>query len=123
MNFSKQMIDLVREIRRRVASQDKPGIKLANPELLTELVPIYHRSTDTVTNTLIKELFHLAGDDWPQRLLIRDSEAERQPQATSPEKVYVTKVYRGQTQLIEVERPTRETAKPQRIYRGQVVVS
>ena len=68
MNFTKQMIDLVKEIRRRASSEAKPGIKLANPELLEELIPVYQLSTDTVTKALIKELFFVAGEDWPQRL-------------------------------------------------------
>lgn len=121
MNFTKQMIDLVREIRRRASSDDKPGIKLANPELLEELIPIYQRSTDAVTKALIKELFFAAGETWPERL---QAPASAQPQEEMPKKTYITKTYRGQTQLVEVTLPEAALSPvPQRIYRGRPVNS
>jgi hypothetical protein len=112
MNFNKPMIDLVREIRRRAPSDSKPGIKLANPELLHDLLPIYKNCNDTVTKTLIKELYEMAGDPWPQALDTTEV----------PEERFITKVYRGQTQLIPVsEASPKPVTKPQRIYRGQPV--
>ncbi|GAB3092062.1 hypothetical protein G8770_04940 [Aestuariicella hydrocarbonica] len=121
MNFNKQMIDLVREIRRRAPSTDKPGIKLANPDLLVDLMPMYESCSDTVTKALIKELFAVAGEDWLDRLT-RD--APKSPETErAPDKVYVTKVYRGQTQLVEVPAKGPQSPSTQRIYRGQIVQS
>jgi hypothetical protein len=117
MDFNKAMIDLVKEIRRRVPADDKPGIKLANPELLNELIPIFHSSKDTILTTLIKELFERAGEDWPERLVKQQQEGKRQ----------VTQVYRGQVRVVTVESESEEPQKSakssgsQRIYRGQVV--
>ena len=54
MNYSKAMIDLISEARRRAPSDDKPSIKLANPDVLTELHKIYHHSNDTVLRVIIK---------------------------------------------------------------------
>lgn len=114
MNFDKPMIDLVREIRRRAPSDSKPGIKLANPDLLHELLPIHQNSSDTVTKTLIKELFIMAGGPWPQAL----------EQTQAPQERFITKVYRGQTQLVpSLKEKQTDTEKPQRIYRGQPVIS
>lgn len=118
MNYSKAMIDLISEARRRASSEDKPSIKLANPDVLTELNKIYHGSTDTVLKAIIKETFHLAGDRWPDKLL-EETDEDEQAQGSR----FITKVYRGQTQLIEVAADglTENKPKTARIYRGQVV--
>jgi hypothetical protein len=119
MNYSKAMIDLISEARRRASSEDKPSIKLANPDVLTELNKIYHGSSDTVLKAIIKETFYLAGESWPDKLLEEAAEDEQ----TSGSR-FITKVYRGQTQLIEVapEGSMENKPKSARIYRGQVVV-
>ena len=117
MNYSKAMIDLISESRRRAPSEDKPNIKLANPDVLTELNKIYHCSKDTVLKAIIKETFHLAGEGWPDKLI---EEMEEIEDAKGPR--YITKVYRGQTQLIEVVPKVELLAsKSKRIYRGHVV--
>jgi hypothetical protein len=101
MNYSKAMIDLITESRRRASSEDKPNIKLANPDVLSELNTIYHKSNDTVLKAIIKETFHLAGGRWPDRLV--ESLVEEMAEENTVKKPrFITKVYRGQTQLIEV---------------------
>lgn len=114
MEFDRQMIDLVREIRRRSPSETKPGIKLANPELLFELIPVFQKSRDTILKTLVKELFTMAGDGWPERLHSPSKDTDKR---------FITKVYRGQTQLVEVTGQQEDVApvKPLKIYRGQPV--
>lgn len=118
MQFSKPMIELVFEIRRFVTSDLKPTIKLANPELFSELQRFYHTSANAVTKALIKELFHLAGNPWPNRL----STGEASPKQ-------IVKVYRGQVQLQDkittADQHLDDITKKrqQRIYRGQVVQS
>jgi len=135
MQFNKPMIELVFEIRRRVDSAMKPDIKLANPLMMQELASFYHRNTDTITRTLIRELFHLAGDEWRE---IIDN-----PASTGAKPA--VKVYRGQTSLEsqsaghqsrEIQSSKEETVPPKitaapmekkpdnrpvRIYRGRVV--
>lgn len=122
MQYTKPMIDLVYEIRRRVTADLKPGIKMANPDLLYELAEYFQSTKDTITKALIKELLALAGTDW-QRLL------EPQPEPVSHPK-QVVKVYRGQTQLVAAPADTTShdllqstigATKPQRIYRGQPI--
>lgn len=108
------MIDLTQEIRRRVPSEDKPGIKLANPELFDELVRLYRSSKDNVMRALTRELMIMAGDGWLERL----------DQDDLPKTAYTTHTYRGQTQLVpKTEIP--QTAKPsaKRFYRGREVVA
>jgi len=119
MNYSKSMIDLISESRRRASSEDKPSIKLANPDVLVELNRIYHKSNDTVLKAIIKETFNLAGEGWPEKLL----EPAEEEEVLSNGPRYITKVYRGQTQLVEVapEGFSESKARSERVYRGQVV--
>lgn len=114
MNYNKPMIDLVQEIRRRVPSEDKPSIKLANPDLLSELVILYQKSTDNVMKALTRELMIMAGKDWETRLATNSAAKGK----------YITHTYRGQTQLLE-KPPTTPPPVPRekkRFYRGQEVL-
>jgi hypothetical protein len=127
MQYSKPMIDLVYEIRRRVDGELKPGIKLANPDMLQELADLYHRCKDTITRLLIKELLTLAGEVWLAQI---DTQIKK-VSAPGPAKK-VSKIYRGHINLTDA--PTQPTAPPAtttklpdtpkkqvRIYRGQVI--
>lgn len=112
MQYSKPMIDLVYEIRRRVDPATKPGVKMANPEMLQELADYYQRSKDVVTKALIKELLFLAGDEWIEIIEGKTAEIPKQ----------TVKVYRGQVSLVDAPLANTQPApKPQRIYRGQIV--
>lgn len=51
MQYTKPMIDLVYEIRRRVDADMKPNVKMANLDVLTELAGYHHRAGDTITAT------------------------------------------------------------------------
>jgi hypothetical protein len=121
MQYTRPMIDLVYEIRRRVDAELKPGIKLANPEMLKELADYYQRTKDTVSKALIKELLHQAGEEWlalitPPRPEVTSTTTTRQ----------MVKVYRGQTMLVETAAPATETheapQRPLRMYRGHPVI-
>jgi hypothetical protein len=123
MQFTKAMIELVYEIRRFAPSDMKPAIKLANPELFSELRTYYHDDANTVCRALIKELFFQAGDPWASRLMDPNNQTTEQ----------TLRVYRGQLQI--EDRPIKvsenelaseaEIKKPssKRIYRGQLVES
>lgn len=119
MHYSKPMIDLILELRRRVPSDLKPSIKLANPLVLDELIAHYPSSKDNVTRALIKELLIMAGSPWLEKLE-QPQTAPTDPAAPKPQ----VKVYRGQTTLTETP-PTNSKAanpeRPTRIYRGQVI--
>ncbi len=125
MQYTKPMIDLVYEIRRRVEPDMKPGVKMANPELLKELAEYYQSAKDTIIKTLIKELLSLAGDSW--LTLIQPAPAtatktESNHKTELPKQV--VKVYRGQTILVDAPRPellAGAPTKPVRMYRGHPV--
>lgn len=136
MQYTRPMIDLVYEIRRRVDADMKPSVKMANPDMLKELADYHHHTKDTITKTLIKELLFLAGDQW-QHLLEPDKiETPKTPEIPKQ----VVKVYRGQTILEDA--PHKHSAaegstlhsellindippaatKPVRMYRGHPVL-
>ena len=136
MQYTKPMIDLVYEIRRRVDSDMKPGVKMANPELLQELADYHHHTKDTITKTLIKELLFLAGDRWQQLLEPIKVETPKAPDIPKQ----VVKIYRGQTVLVDAPHMAASTdeaalrnelllnnlppvtTKPVRMYRGHPVL-
>jgi len=107
------MIDLLREIRRHVESDVKPILKLANPDLLSELRNIYHSDNNVVINSLIKELYFRAGPTWMAQL---EQPSVEQDNST-------VKVYRGQQAFVEIA-PEKgsSTAKKPKMYRGHPVV-
>lgn len=112
MQFTKPMIELVFEIRRRVDAQIKPGVKLANPDLLAELADVYSSSKDTILRTLIRELMTIAGDEWLSLL----------QSAGKPPAKMQARVYREQVSLeaAPADRPRSEQASSGsvRYYRG-----
>lgn len=140
MQYTKPMVDLVYEIRRRVDAAMKPSVKMANPDVLKELADYHHQSKDTITKALIKELLFMAGPEWAA-LLEPAAEAVK---TDIPRQV--VKVYRGQTVLqdatpepsdmpspeaVHSEPAPAETAttatapaaeKPVRMYRGQPII-
>lgn len=137
MQYTKPMIDLVYEIRRRADAAMKPSVKMANPELLKELADYHHHTKDTITKTLIKELLFLAGDPWQHLLDPVIPEPVKAPEIPKQ----VVKVYRGQTTLVDAPHTAEHQAadrsamhsemlikdiapaKPVRMYRGQPVLS
>ena len=123
MQYTKPMIELVFEIRRRVPADLKPSVKLANPELLDELVSHHRHSKDVICQTLIKELLQLAGAPWDHALNDAQQDAEEAEAAARPRKV--TKVYRGQVTLEEAppkENPDAPRERTKRMYRGQEII-
>jgi len=113
VKYDRAMIALLREIRRHVATNVKPSIKLANPDLLYELRDIYRSGDDVVVNALIKEMYFKAGPEWMIQL----------EEALLEDKNLTLKVYRGSRELIEVA-PEQgiKTKKKSKMYRGQPVI-
>lgn len=118
MHFNKPMIDLVREIRKQVGADSKSLIKLANPELFSELVTVCQQSENNILKTLIKELFSIAEDGWLERLAEHTGDGSRRNE---------TRVYRGQiTSVRSVSLKPPVTLKnpavaAQKMYRGRPV--
>lgn len=115
------MIDLVRELRKRAPSDAKPGLKLANPEMMSDVIDWYNQSNDVVVKALVKELCLHAGAEWLERLSQGVSSDSAQGELThTREKRFITRTYRGQTSLIEApsQQESRQKQTVQRVYRG-----
>ena len=118
MDMTKPMIDLIREIRRRSPDDVKDSIKFANPDVIDELIVLYHESKDPVFIALVKELCVLAGPPWSLSL------ASEQEAVTEAPQKFKTKVYRGQTTLEPINNKSSEpepASKPVRMYRGHPI--
>ncbi len=120
MQYTKALVDLIKEARRRAPAEDKPSIKLANPEVLSELLVLYEKSKDAVFKAVIKEIFTQAGDGWIDR--INRPSTPSLSNSTEVPPGYVVKVYRGQTRLEPKAGSGGDRQRSKRVYRGQVVV-
>ncbi len=105
MRFNKHMIDLLREIRRRVPSHQKPSIKLANPELIDELSMAYEQSRDSICQLLIREFI----------------EQNRSLGEPLRENRNTTRTINKTRHPDSVEKESVKTDRPRRVYRGQIV--
>lgn len=120
MQYTKAMIDLLKEVRRRAPAEEKPAIKLANPEVMNEVQRLYFKSKDAVLKAIVKELFDLAGSPWDQALRI-PAQAEE-----SVREGYILKSYRGVTQLLERAEQAHQASpehSKKKVYRGQVITT
>lgn len=115
MKFTRPMIDLAKEIRRRAPTEVKASIKMANPELFDELARIYDRSKDTVMKALIKEICSMAEQPWSQKEF-----PEPQEQKHSV-KDYIAQI--AQTSLNKIAETETSSEQPKKIYRGRAVHS
>jgi len=113
-NLSKEMIDLLQQLRKRIRSEFGVDLKLSQPDVIERLLDCVNKSHDQRTLLLFADLEHLMGVSF-------EHPSEEAPHTDKHETV-IRRVYRGQ--VIE-ERPARHEPDPQstskRIYRGQVV--
>ena len=68
VTITKEMIDIITILRRRINNEFEVPIKLANQDLMSDLVGFYHKSTDQLTKELIHEVLTLAGENWVGKL-------------------------------------------------------
>lgn len=122
--YSQPMIKLVIEIRRRIESDLKPGIKLANPYLLVELIEYFPTCKDVVLKALIKELMEIAGEDWQEQLAAPVPRQIKKPEPT------IVKAYRGSVSVESApvsnttqikKNPAQTSNSSKMVYRGCVV--
>lgn len=116
MQYTKPMVDLVYEIRRRVDAAMKPSVKMANPDALNELADYYNTTKDNITKALIKELLFLAGPDWAMLLEPAESEITKEMPPRQ-----IVKVYRGQTILQPAADSNATIEKPIPMYRANPI--
>ena len=119
MQYSKQMIDLVMQIRKLTPTEIKPEIKLANPNLIIVLIDHYHNGANTLVRALVKDLCSLAGESWSDKLVLRKQIREKSVKAFRRQHALDDKIKDA-----DISKGTiiKKTAK-KIIYRGQVIYS
>ena len=94
MLYSKGMIELVFEVRRRIEPDWKSRIKLTSPSLLDDLARYHPQCDDPIVRALIAELLSLARDQGEQ---VRDYSItpQRSRPSSESESGRVPRYYRG----------------------------
>jgi len=62
--YTKVIVDLTYEVRKRVPEKTKQRIKLANPSFIDDLIELYFESSDDNLKDIIQEIIRLAGTPW-----------------------------------------------------------
>lgn len=124
MQYNKAMIDLVNRLRRAAPPEEVHRVKLANPELMRDLIAIAGRGDD-LFRSLVAQLCELAGPPWPSRF-----HGEEETPAEKPKKKR-SMFYRGQEmpesaaegtpQKSDSSGSKEKSKKIKRVYRGQVI--
>lgn len=115
-NLSKEMIDLMQQLRKRLRSEFDVDLRLSQPDVIERLLELVNKSHDQKTLLLFADLEDMMGISFEH-----PKQEEQEP--IDQHETIIRRVYRGQ--VIE-ERPARheseaKSTKSKRIYRGQVV--
>ena len=108
-NLSKEMIDVMQQLRKRLRSEFNADIKLSQPDVIHEILKLVNKSKDQKTQLLFADLEDLMGIE----LRMPDQEVEAPTIKTS------TRIYRGQ--VIEDIQPAVQASTTARVYRGHAV--
>jgi len=116
-NLSKDMIDLMQQLRKRLRSEFNADLKLSQPDIIDVILKLVERSRDQRTQLLFADLEDMMGLELrPKPEAIGDTVSNTGPQSL---------MYRGQSVLAHVPKSDAEnslrTLVKTRIYRGQVV--
>ncbi|EAT12755.1 hypothetical protein HF888_13250 [Bermanella marisrubri] len=115
-NLSKEMIDLMQQLRKRIRSEFGVDLRLSQPDVVERLLELVNKSHDQKTLLLFADLEDMMGISF-------EHPTQEKQESSDQHETIIRRVYRGQ--VIE-ERPARnesqaKSASGKRIYRGQVV--
>lgn len=108
-NFTKDMIDIMQQLRKRLRSEFGVEIKLSQPNVVQTILDLVKKSHDQRSQLLFADLEDMMGIE----LMPRTHEAE--------EEVTSKRMYRGQPVPDSPSMSDSHDHRPKRIYRGQVV--
>lgn len=120
-NLSKEMIDLLQQLRKRLRSEFGIELKLSQDDIVQKILHYVEKSKDQKTLLLFADLEDMMGISLPRSAVSPSPVKEPEPEHGQASKT--KRVYRGQ--VIEDEpsfQPSKKDA-PVRMYRGQVVVA
>jgi hypothetical protein len=116
-NLSKEMIDLLQQLRKRLRSEFNVDIKLSQSDIIEVLLVLVEKSRDQRTQLLFADIEDMMG------LELRQIKTPKETIVSSAS----AKMYRGQTvnEPIELKKsgkkPQQVITTKTRIYRGQIV--
>ena len=120
-NLSKEMIDLLQQLRKRLRSEFGIELKLSQDDIVQKILQYVEKSKDQKTLLLFADLEDMMGISLP-----RSADSPSAVNEPEPKHVQATKtkrVYRGHViEDVPSRQPTKKDA-PVRMYRGQVVVA
>ena len=107
-NLSKDMIDVMQQLRKRLRSEFGVELKLSQPDIVQNILELVTKSHDQRTQLLFADLEDMMGIE----LSVRS-----EPEHDAPAK----RMYRGQPIPDNKSHSGMTDQRPKRIYRGQVV--
>ncbi|MFT6154983.1 MAG: hypothetical protein ACJAYK_001759 [Crocinitomicaceae bacterium] len=116
-NLSKEMIDLLQQLRKRLRSEFNADLKLSQVDIIDALLLLVEKSRDQRTQLLFADLEDMMG------LELRRIKKPEQALATKAS----TNMYRGQVvnEPVKLDSSSKRSARvittQTRIYRGQIV--
>ncbi len=122
MLYSHEMVSLLQQLRSRIQSEFGLKLRLTDPDLLTSLGDLGHRSRDPFTRDTIVKLMSMAEIPYSIAPKPRNSKP-KQDLETPPKTTTIT--YRGQ-KIQKLASESEDDASPRtvaskQVYRGQVV--
>ena len=107
-NLTKDMIDIMQQLRKRLRSEFGVEIKLSQPNVVQTILDLVKKSHDQRSQRLFADLEDMRGIELMPRM-------EEQEEGTSK------RMYRGQPIPDSPRAGDSVDHRPKRIYRGQVV--
>lgn len=108
-NLSKDMIDVMQQLRKRLRSEFGVELKLSQADIVQHILEYVSKSHDQRTQLLFADLEDMMGIE----LMTRSAPKHE-------DKLVTKRIYRGQVMPDPVS-STHSDNRPKRIYRGQVV--
>ncbi len=109
-NLTKDMIDIMQQLRKRLRSEFGVELKLSQPDIVQNILELVNKSHDQRTLLLFADLEDMMGIQ-----LMARSETVENSQASAK------RMYRGQAIPDSGSPAMAADTRPKRIYRGQVV--
>ena len=118
-NLSKEMIDLMQQLRKRLRSEFDVDVKLSQPDVIQQLLQLVDKSHDQKTLLLFADLEDMMGITLEHS--VEDSQAD--DSSTEEHDKIVRRIYRGQVieERVAKQPMPQATSTTKRIYRGREV--
>jgi hypothetical protein len=116
-NLSKDMIDLMQQLRKRLRSEFNADLKLSQPDIIDVILTLVERSRDQRTQLLFADREDMIGMELRSKPVIKENSVTASDSQTL--------MYRGQSVVVSKRPLDTEKASSShsstKVYRGQIV--